>query len=44
MAQHNTSVAGMNKYVKQYYGVDDYRQITGIQASGLIAKYKALLD
>lgn len=42
MAQHNTSAAGMNKYVKQYYGVDDYRQITGIQASELIEKYKAL--
>ena len=42
MAQHNTSVAGMNKYVKQYYGVDDYRQITGIQASELIEKYKSL--
>lgn len=42
MAQHNTSAAGMNKYVKQYYGVDDYRQITGIQASELIAKYKSL--
>lgn len=42
MAQHNTSVAGMNKYVKQYYGVDDYRKITGIQASELIEKYKSL--
>lgn len=42
MAQHNTSAAGMNKYVKQYYGVDDYRQITGVQASELIEKYKSL--
>ena len=42
MAQHNTSAAGMNKYVKQYYGVDDYRQITCVQASELIEKYKSL--
>jgi len=42
MEQHNTSAAGMNKYVKQYYGVDDYRQITGVQASELIEKYKSL--
>ena len=42
MAQHNTSAAGMNKYVKQYYGADDYRQITGVQASELIEKYKSL--
>ena len=42
MAQHNTSVAGMNKYVKQYYGVEDYHNINGVQASELIEKYKAL--
>ena len=42
MAQHNTSAAGMNKYVKQYYGVEDYHNINGVQASELIEKYKTL--
>ena len=42
MVQHNTSAAGMNKYVKQYYGVEDYHNINGVQASELIEKYKAL--
>ena len=42
MAQHNSSAAAMNKYTREHYGVEDYRQINGIQASELIEKYKAL--
>ena len=42
MAQHNSSAAAMNRYTKEHYGVEDYRQINGIQASELIEKYKAL--
>ncbi|MBR1741145.1 MAG: hypothetical protein IJ733_04620 [Lachnospiraceae bacterium] len=42
MSQHNTSAAAMSRYTKEHYGVDDYRQINGIQASELIEKYKAL--
>lgn len=42
MGQHNTSVAAMSRYTKEHYGVEDYRQINGIQASELIEKYKAI--
>ena len=42
MEQHNTSAASMNKYTLQHYGVEDYRQISGIQASELIEKYKSI--
>ena len=42
MEQHNTSTKGMNKYVAQQYGVDDYHMISGYQASQLIEKFKAL--
>lgn len=42
MQQHGNTPETMNKYVKQTYGVEDYTKITGIQASELIEKYKAL--
>lgn len=42
MQQHGNTPETMNKYVKQTYGVDDYTKITGVQASELIEKYKAL--
>ena len=42
MQQHGNTTETMNKYVKQTYGIDDYTKITGVQASELIEKYKAL--
>lgn len=42
MSQHNTSVEAMNKYCKSNFGVDDYKKITGVQASTLIEKFKAV--
>ena len=42
MAQHGTTATAMNKYTMQHYGVADYRQVSGIQASEIIEKYKAL--
>lgn len=42
MSQHNTSAEAMNKYCKSNFGVDDYKKITGVQASMLIEKFKAL--
>lgn len=42
MHQHSNTPETMNKYVKQTYGIDDYTKITGVQASELIEKYKAI--
>lgn len=42
MSQHNTSAEAMNKYCKTNFGVDDYKKITGVQASTLIEKFKAV--
>ena len=42
MSQHNTSAETMNKYCKSNFGVDDYKKITGVQASTLIEKFKAV--
>jgi hypothetical protein len=42
MGQHNTSSEAMNKYVKEHYDVDNYKKITGVQASALIEKFKAI--
>lgn len=42
MQQHGNTPETMNKYVKQTYGVTDFTKITGIQASEIIEKYKAL--
>lgn len=42
MHQHGNTPETMNKYVKQTYGIDDYTKITGVQASELIEKYKAI--
>ena len=42
MSQHNTSPEAMNKYCKMNFGVDDYKKITGIQASMLIEKFKSV--
>lgn len=41
MSQHNTSAEAINKYCKANFGVDDYKKITGVQASMLIDKFKA---
>lgn len=40
MGQHGTTVDAMNRYVSQQYGVDDYRKISGYQASQLIERFK----
>ena len=42
MRQHGATATSMNKYTMQHYGVADYRQVSGIQASEIIEKYKAL--
>ena len=42
MQQYGNTPERMNKYVQQMYGIDDYKKITGIQASELIEKYKAV--
>lgn len=42
MQQHNNTEESMNRYVKQAYGLDDFRSVTGVQCSELIEKYKAL--
>ena len=39
---HNTSSEAMNKYCKSNFNVDDYKKITGVQASMLIEKFKAI--
>ena len=38
----NTSSEAMNKYCKSNFNVDDYKKITGVQASMLIEKFKAI--
>lgn len=40
MGQHGTTVDAINRYVSQQYGVDDYRKISGYQASQLIERFK----
>ncbi len=40
MAEAHTSVAGMNRYTIKAYGISDYHDITAIQASELIRKFK----
>lgn len=42
MEQYNTSAAAINKYVKANFGAEDYRKITGEQASVLIEKFKSV--
>lgn len=42
MNQHNTSAEALNKYCKTNFEVDDYRKITGVQASMLIEKFKSV--
>lgn len=42
MQQHGNTPETMNKYVRQAYGIDDYTKITGVQATELISKYKAV--
>lgn len=42
MSQHNTSAEAMNKYCKTNFGVEDYKKITGSQASILIEKFKSV--
>ncbi|MEO1815534.1 MAG: hypothetical protein ABGU93_08100 [Acetobacterium sp.] len=42
MRQHNTSSEAMNKYVKEHWDVEDYKKITGVQASTLIEKFKSI--
>ena len=42
MGQHGVSLEAMNKYVSQQYGVDDYRKVSGLQASRIIEKFKTI--
>ena len=42
MQEHNTSAEAINKYCMKNWGVDDYKQITGTQASILIEKFKSV--
>ena len=42
MQQHGNTEESMNRYVKQAYGLDNYEDVSGIQCSELIEKYKAL--
>lgn len=42
MQRHNNTEESMNRYVKQAYGLDDFRSVSGVQCSELIEKYKAL--
>ncbi len=42
MSQHNTSIEAMNKYVKTNWDIEDYKNVTGVQASVLIEKFKAI--
>ncbi len=42
MAEHNTSADAINKYVQTNYGAEDYKKITGAQASALIEKFKSI--
>lgn len=42
MNQHNSSAKSLNKYVLTNWGIDDYKKITGVQASILIDKFKAV--
>ena len=42
MSQHSTSAEAMNKYCKTNFGVEDYKKITGSQASILIEKFKSV--
>lgn len=44
MEQYNTSAAAINKYVTTNFGVDNYKAITGEQASVLIEKFKSVED
>ncbi len=41
MAEHNTSVAALNKYTKEHWGVDDFHKLNGLQASELINKFQS---
>lgn len=42
MQQHNNTEESMNKYVKQTYGLDSFRSLSGIQCSEIIEKYKLM--
>lgn len=42
MSQHNTSIEAMNKYVKTNWDIEDYKKVTGVQASALIEKFKSI--
>ena len=41
MKESNSSENALNKYTMANWGVDDYRKITGVQASVLIEKFQA---
>ena len=42
MQEHNTSATAMNRFTMEHWGIEDYHKITGIQASELIEKFKAV--
>lgn len=42
MNQYNTSADAINKYVKANWDIEDYKKVTGVQASMLIEKFKSI--
>ncbi len=40
MVEHNTSVAALNRYTMEHWGVDDFHKLNGLQASELINKFQ----
>ena len=42
MQEHNTSATAMNRFTMEHWAIEDYHKITGVQASELIEKFKAV--
>lgn len=42
IAKNGTTTDAVNEFVRKKYGVEDYKQISSVQASELIEKFKAL--
>ena len=43
MQDCGTTVAAINRYVQNNYGIEDYRQITSLMASELIQKFQGAM-
>lgn len=41
MKESNSSENALNKYIMNHWGVEDYRKVTGVQASVLIEKFQS---